>query len=51
MKPAHRRVHVVLWFVVLPGVVAMIGLAALLRSDPPPPGPSVETPSPPEGTP
>lgn len=41
MKAAHRRVHVVLWALVLVAAVATIVAGTLLQSGPPAPGPAL----------
>lgn len=41
MKAAHRRVHVVLWALVLVAAVATIVAGTLLQSGPPAPGPTL----------
>lgn len=46
MKPAHRRVHVVMWAVVLIATLAIIAAGVLLRDGPAPTGPTIRMPPP-----
>ncbi|MEO1008541.1 MAG: hypothetical protein AAFX79_08240 [Planctomycetota bacterium] len=43
MRAAHRKMHVALWLLVLPAVLAVIAAGLLLRTPPPEPGPAIDT--------
>lgn len=45
MNSTQRRLHVVMWIIVLIVVLTIIALGALLRKGPRPAGPSIEGPT------